>query len=72
MVDAKSATGNAETTSSSFLVELSNIERKLASGLLEAEVKDIPSDNMCQEATHNFELAKAWKEVLSHLINLQN
>ena len=65
MVDVKSATGNEAITSRGFLVELANLERKSANNLLDSEVMDIPTDFQCKEATHNFELAKAWKEVNS-------
>ena len=71
MVDAKTAAGNDEITSQGFLSELANLERKIASGLLEADPKDIPTDYQCDEASHNVELAKAWKEVNRRLIKVK-
>ena len=64
MADVKSKTGNEEISSKGFLVELANLERKLANNLLDAEIMEVPSDHLCRESTHNMELAKAWKEVI--------
>ena len=69
MESAKSPTGNDEITSKGFLVELANLERKISAGLLDQEVRDVPTDNLCQESTHNAELAKAWKEVNKYIFS---
>ena len=63
MAEIKTNTGNQEITSKSFLVELANIERKLAKNLLDAQIKEMPIDHDCPEADQNAELIKAWKEV---------
>ena len=64
MTEVKSKTGNEEITSQGFLVELANLERRSVTNLLNAEAMDVPTDNQCKESTHNYELAKAWREVL--------
>ena len=64
MAEAKPTTGNSEITSKSFLIDLANLERKLAGSLLDKDAKEMPIDNDCPEADQNIELIKAWKEVL--------
>ena len=63
MADVKSTSGNEEISSKNFLIELANLERKMASSLLETEAKDVPTDGQCDEADFNINLIKAWKEV---------
>ena len=63
MVDAKSTTGNEEISSKDFLLELANLERKIAANLLDTAPKDIPIESQCDEADFNINLVKAWNEV---------
>ena len=68
MKDIKTSGGNNDISRRDFVIELSNVERKWSSKLLEAEIKDIPFEFSCPESLHNTELVKTWKEVLNFLV----